>query len=58
MLQGSDRLIPAETHYLRHVVAQQEWPSGTTLDDYLNRLGAVVLDHRSGVLVSRRRAEG
>src|SRR5215213_11858687 len=29
-MQPRDRLPPAEAHYLRHCVAQREWPSGTT----------------------------
>ena len=52
-LRGSDRLTSAETHYLRHVVAQQEWPPGTTLDEYLTSIREVVLDATSGILVSR-----
>jgi hypothetical protein len=52
-LRGSDRLTSAETHYLRHVVAQQEWPPGTTLDEYLTSIHEVILDPASGALTSR-----
>lgn len=52
-LTGSDRLTPAEVHYLRHVVLKREWPNGTTLQDYLHGIAEVVLDPTSGVLTSR-----
>lgn len=46
-------LPPAEAHYLRHVVVGREWPSGTSLADYVLSLREVVLDQRSGVMTSR-----
>ncbi len=52
VLKGSDRLPPAEVHYLRHVVARPEWPPGTTLGEYLDSIRAVILDAESGVLLS------
>jgi hypothetical protein len=58
VLRGSDLLSPAEAHYLRHVVAQQEWPPGTTLDDYLASIPWVILDPRSGVLISQYQGKG
>ncbi len=57
-LQGSDLLSPVEVHYLRHVVARQEWPAGTTLDDYLSSLRRVILDPRSGILISQYQDKG
>lgn len=53
VLRGSDRLPSAEVHYLRHVVAGNEWPPSTTLADYLRSIRQVVLDRRSGILASR-----
>jgi len=53
VLKGSDRLPPAEAHYLRHVVAGQEWPPGTSLQLYLNSIQGVTLDSKSGILTSR-----
>jgi hypothetical protein len=53
VLKGGDRLPPAEVHYLRHVVAQDEWPEGTTLAEYLQSMRAAILDRASGVFVSR-----
>lgn len=38
-------------HYLRHVIAGREWPSGTTLDAYVRSLQLAVLDLRSGILL-------
>lgn len=58
VLRGSDYLPPAEAHYLRHVVARQEWPPGTTLNAYLESLRQIVLDERSGVVVSQYRDKG
>jgi hypothetical protein len=52
-LRGSDRLPPAERHYLKHVIKRQEWPIGTSLADYLASLRAVILDPMSGVFTSR-----
>lgn len=52
-LKGSDRLTPAEVHYLRHAVVRQEWPAGTTLAAYLASISEVVLDATSGVLVNQ-----
>jgi hypothetical protein len=52
-VQRGDRLPPAEVHYLRHVIARQEWPVGTTLDAYLVSLRRVIGDAASGVFVSR-----
>ena len=57
VLRGSDRLPPAEVHYLRHVVAAQEWPAGVSLDAWLGSIAEVVLDPRSGVLVNRYQGE-
>jgi len=56
-LKGGDRLPPSELKYLWHAVERQEWPSGTTLDEYLESLRAVVLDDRSGVFASRYQGE-
>lgn len=47
-----DQLPPDEVHYLRHVVAQQEWPAGTTLAEYLASIRRVIEDPTSGVFVS------
>lgn len=48
----------AELHYLRHVLAQQEWPVGTTRANYLRGAHDLALDQRSGVLVSQYRNYG
>jgi hypothetical protein len=47
------RRSAAEHHYQKHVVRQQEWPSETTLDDYLRSVRKVILDARSGLFTSR-----
>ena len=49
----SHDLLPSDAaHYLRHVVVQQEWPPGTSLDEYVDDLRAVILDPGSGVFVN------
>jgi hypothetical protein len=53
VLQGSSMLLPAERHYVKHVLVRQEWPEGTTLNDYLESIRAVILDPSSGVAVGR-----
>ncbi len=41
-------------HYLEHVGVNGEWPSGTTLDEYLASAREVVTSSDSGVMVSLR----
>ncbi len=53
MLQGSSMLPPAERHYVKHVLVRQEWPEGTTLNDYVESIRAVILDPSSGVAIGR-----
>jgi hypothetical protein len=53
ILKGSDMIRPAEAHFLRHVVVQQEWPVNTDLATYVQSLRDVVEDPRSGLAVSR-----
>jgi len=48
-----DLVDVGELHYLRHVIAQQEWPVGTTLADYYASGARLARDPRSGVLISR-----
>lgn len=57
VLTASDTLPAAETHYLRHVVKQVEWPTGTTLAGYVQSLEGVIRDRASGVIVSRFRGQ-
>lgn len=52
ILRGNDHLLSAEVHYLRHVIAQREWPVGTTLSQYIDSIQEVVCDARSGVVIS------
>lgn len=46
--------IPTDVwHYLKHVVVNQEWPDGTTLEDYKRSLEEVILDQDSDIFVSK-----
>lgn len=40
--------------YLRHAVRQEQWPPGTTFDEYLESLVQVVASDESGVFVDCR----
>jgi hypothetical protein len=51
-LRGKDRLPPAVTHYLWHVVKQREWPDGTSLDAYTASVRRLILDPASGLFTS------
>ena len=53
VLRGSTLLPPVERHYLKHVLVQQEWPPGTTLDDDIWSIREASLDPRSGVATRR-----
>lgn len=51
IIERGDRLLPVEIHYLRHVIAQREWPAGTTLAAYVASIPRIVTDPESGILV-------
>jgi hypothetical protein len=53
MLTGRALITSAERHYLKHVVARQEWPVGTSMADYVQGVREMILDPRSGVFTSR-----
>ena len=57
-MSAQDRLPPAVVHYLAHVANFQEWPSGTSLEQYLESLRQVILDSTAGVLLSTFRDKG
>jgi hypothetical protein len=52
IIERGDLLPTAELHYLRHVVDQQEWPTGTTPSQYEDSLRNLALRLRVGILVS------
>lgn len=52
VVQGRDLLPPLDRHYLRHVILQQEWPPGTTIEGYEQSIRDVILDRRSAAYVS------
>ncbi len=52
-LMGRDQLPPAEAHYLWHVVKRRGWPSGTSLEAYLESIRAVVSERTNGVFTSQ-----
>jgi hypothetical protein len=52
IIRRGDPIPTAELHYLRHVVRLQEWPAGTTKDQYEDSLRNLALRLRVGILVS------
>ncbi|MGQ9552882.1 MAG: hypothetical protein ACUVWR_02095 [Anaerolineae bacterium] len=52
-IRKGDRLPSLERHYLKHVVALEEWPEGTTLEEYVDTARRVVASNSSGIMVSR-----
>lgn len=53
ILQGRDRLPSEETHYLWHVLHREEWPTGTTMEQYRESIRRAILDPRSGMVVGQ-----
>lgn len=52
-LRGRDTLPPAEAHYVRHVLAEQEWPEETSFEEYLDSVSRATLDERNSIFLSR-----
>lgn len=53
VLRGSDRLPPGVVHYLKHVGVKEEWPVGTSLEEYYQSLQEIIEDPESQILVSK-----
>lgn len=51
VLTGSDPLGVAEAHYLRYVVVGREWPTGTSMSEYVSSLVNAILDEFGPVLL-------
>jgi len=56
-LKGSDRLPPLEVKYIRHVLHKDEWPPGTTIDEFERSVREAVLSPDGGVFLSRYKGE-
>lgn len=52
VVHAGDRIPTAELHFLRHVVAQGEWPPGTTPTQYVRYLRDLAGHSRAGILMS------
>ena len=50
LITGKTRLPSDVVHYLRH---KNEWPVGTTLDEYISSIKQVLSDHKTKIFVSR-----
>lgn len=53
VIHSSDKLPTGIVHYLRHVVYKQEWPEGTSIEDYYISLKNTILDQGTKVVVSK-----
>jgi hypothetical protein len=53
VLTASARLRPDHRHFLKHVVVDQEWPIGTTLQGYVDSIRRVILDPSAGVFTNQ-----
>jgi len=51
-LRAGDMLSSAEVSYLRHVVARQEWPDGTTIEDYIQSIQEAIRNPKSLMFTS------
>lgn len=54
IIHSNDRMSNLIAHFLRHTVAQQEWPTGTTLDEYIASLRRAVEDPEGGIALEKR----
>ena len=54
IIQRGDVIPTAVLHYLRHVIDQHEWPTGTTQAQYEASLRDLALTLRVGILLSER----
>ena len=52
ILRARDRLLPAEAHYVRHVLVRHEWPPGTTVEAYLDSPQQAAEDNNGGIFLS------
>jgi len=51
ILTGSEHLNVEMAHYLRHVVAAEEWPPQTTVADYVSSLRSTIMNPTGPVLI-------
>jgi len=56
-IRGSNMMGTGVVHYLRHVIAGNEWPAGTTLEEYYDSISQVVQDKQTKVFISRYSGE-
>jgi len=56
-VRGRDQLPASERDYLKHVIGLREWPSGTTLQRYVDSLRSTILDPSGGIFRSSIESE-
>lgn len=52
-VRSNDRIENAIVHFLRHAVAQREWPPGTTFDEYIASLRRAIADPNGWISIER-----
>jgi hypothetical protein len=53
-IRTGDLIDARRIKYFQHTVRDEQWPSGTSFEEFIESLVAVVDDDRGGVLVDRR----
>jgi hypothetical protein len=53
LIRSTDRLPTGVVHYLRHAIYGQEWPPGTSINDYYASLRAAITDPEAKIAVSK-----
>ncbi|CAN5297963.1 hypothetical protein BH23CHL1_BH23CHL1_26870 [soil metagenome] len=54
IIRSNDWMDNSVVHFLRHTVAQSEWPQGITLNKYIASLIQVIEDPASGIVIEKR----
>lgn len=52
IIHSTDKLPTGIVHYLRHAVYGNEWPAGTTAEEYYASLQSVIMDKESRIMIS------
>jgi hypothetical protein len=53
IIRSNDWMDNSAVHFLRHTVAQPEWPQGATLNEYIASLRQAIKDPGSGIIIEK-----
>lgn len=54
IIRSNDWMDNSVVHFLRHTVAQTEWPQGITFNEYITSLRHTVGDSNGGIAIEKR----